>query len=152
MKFLYEDYYRAAFVIPIIILVVVLFIIIENILVFVKVIRLKNQFKIANVFLSVIVTTVFILISAFSLSRSCNLPKDKGSDSITIQSIVQNVTNMPFAEKYNVDGKASYAKYIELDGVKYYCMNADNIQTGTLIEIEYLPESKFILKIDIIEE
>lgn len=151
MKFLYEDYYRTSFLIPLIIIIVVMLIVIENALVLADIIHIKTKFKIANVLLSIIIATFFLLISSFSLSRSYKLPMEKDIDSMTIQSVVQDVTNMPFAEKYFVNNKTSYSKYIKIDGVKYYCMNADNIKPGMTVDIKYLPSSKFILEMEIIE-
>lgn len=152
MSFSYEDYYRTAFVIPIIILIFVFLITVENILVFTNVIQFKKILKIINIVFNSIIILLFSVISICSLSRSYSLAKEKKIDFIITQGVVQNITNMPFAEKYFVNGKATYSQYIQIDDIKYYCMSADNVKVGTLIEIQYLPTSKFILEIKSIEE
>lgn len=152
MSFSYEDYYRTSFVIPIIILVIVLLITVETILIFTNVMQFKMKSKIISALLNSMIIILLSVISICSLSRSYSLAKEKESDSIIIQGVVQEVTNMPFAEKYFVNGKATYSQYIQIDDIKYYCMSADNVKVGTLIEIKYLPTSKFILEIELIEE
>lgn len=150
MQFSYKNYFRSAFVIPLILVIIVLVIIVFDILKLTGIISFGKKLSVDTIIFHCCVIVLLSLYGISKLTRSYSLAKEKETDAVSINGIVQDVTEMPFNDKYYVDGKVVWSQYIVIDNIKYYCMTANNLEKGMSIEIKYLPTSRFVLELEII--
>lgn len=150
MQFSYKDYYKFSFEIPLIILVLVLIDIVFEILRLTNVIPIKMNHSTTTILLHYAIIIVLSLFGAVKLSRSYSLAKEKEVDSISTQGVIQDITKMPFPDKYYhpINRKVVWSQYIVINNIKYYCMTADYVEIGMTVEIKYLPTSKYVLEIE----
>ena len=128
-----------------------LIMIVLEILIDTHVIPLRKKFRpIYLLFYAIAIIPLFI--SCFKFARGYSLAKEKEFDAVSTQGVVQEITKMPFPDKYYLNGKVVWSQYIIIDGIKYYCMTGNYVEIGDSVEIKYLPTSKYILELEISKE
>lgn len=148
MQFSYKDYFKSSFIIPLIVFVIVLILLIFDILRLTKAIPIKMKPTTITILIHCVLIIGLSLFSIVPLSRSYSLVREKETDAVIKQGVVQEIEKMFVPNKYYIDGKVVWSQYIVIDNIKYYCMTADYVEIGMTVEIKYLPTSRYILEIE----
>lgn len=148
MVFPYYDYLNESIKVPIVLFLVVFLILFINLMSGTQDPSRKRKKIISDLgilaFCGIIFLTPFI--------RGFSLQNEKESDAVKAQGTVEEIKGMFLPTMYKWEGKNVFSKYIVINGEKYYCMTGDCVELGERIEFEYLPESKYILRIDKVGE
>lgn len=153
----YAYYFRVNAFVPLSFLLAAVFLVFFTIVpVLFKLFRTsKNRAQnIAYLLLSLPVVFVFVFIVARPLlSGGYRLFFENENDRLTGQGYVQEIIECVNSEhRYNLETGVTEGYNISINQEKYHIMYLDNIQVGDNVYIEYLPNSKFILRIELISD
>ena len=151
----YAYYFRVNALIPL------SFLLVAGALVFFSIIPvLSNLFRsdekrvqsIIYLLLALPVVFVFIYISARPLlSGGYHLFFEDETTRVAKQGYVQEITECANSEhRYNLESGVTEGYNININQETYHIMYLDDIQVGDHVYIEYLPNSKFILSIELL--
>ncbi len=104
---------------------------------------------------------IFVFLSALVLAirrlkYGIYLIKENPNQSLKVYETIENIAIVDryAPHKYKVkiiEDDRIYAHWITISGVNYYLMFRKNLQIGDKVEITYLPKSKIVLEVNIIE-
>ena len=154
MQFEFEQYYRNHFLVPMILSIILLSVLILIILISISRMiqwRAKRKINIEELVKSIIGIAVFAFLlsktSASLLRGGWHLWSETENDAVYTCGIVESIRNDDLMPKYTVDGERCYGAIIVLNNEEYYLMSSSGVDASSLIEITYLPQSRYVLSI-----
>ncbi len=154
MKFNYEEYFRGAFLIPLLAFLLFLYLLIPQIKEIISLIthreRLSKKWAIC-IFFSI--ATVFLLcVQVGRLAHGgLHLVYEKSSASLTVRGEIQKVEHigrMSFPELGSKYGNTQSAGVkITINGIVCTAPSTGSFEVGDVVDVEYLPRSGYVLSI-----
>ncbi len=151
MIFDYNQYRSGSLVTPIIIGMVFL---ILFIIIIIKIMRLpieKDKITIKNI-LVIIIFLLIILDSCLRLRYGIYLLYENKNQFTTISGRIDEIDNVFQSPRYYYNDEPVHASIVTIDGKKLYFMTRGNLKVGDYIEVEYLPKSTFVLKVELLHD
>lgn len=148
MVFPYYDYFNESFKVPILLFLFVFLILFIGLIFKAK----SSSRRWKEIISDLVVLAFFGVLFLPPFVRGFSLQNETEADAVKAQGTVEEIKGMFIPTMYKWEGKNVFSKYIVIDGEKYYCMTGDCVEIGEQIQFEYLPESKYILRIDKVGE
>ena len=151
MTFDYNVYHRQNCIVPLILLA---FVIVWIILIVIPLLKKKKNgsgnTKIRD-FLFILFAIPFLIINSIPLMRGgIHLLYEKESVKIQVSGVIEKTeeTEHFIRLKYDVENNQGYGEAIVVNGIKYYLMTYGDFSEGDQVDLDVLPRSRFVLKIE----
>ncbi len=148
MVFDYNQYYTTTLIhsiikISIVVVLIVIFIIVHGIF--------SKQKGSIFAYLIILYICFSLIISAIgNLKYGIHLIQENEKDYISIIGEIQNIERVKHSSRYYYEGEAvGDASIVTINGEKLYFMTIGDLEIGDYIEVEYLPKSTFVLKVEL---
>ncbi len=152
MTFSFDNYYRTLFVWPLINILVFGFLLITLLYIaYIQLIRSKFSYKKLLIILVVGILMSYIFAQAVQNSN-LQIWKDKDSTPLVIEGVIDDVSKTNDTTKHNYNGEVVWGRVITIDNKEYYIATNGWFNEGDEVTIEYLPNSKVVVSIELVTE
>lgn len=150
MKFSFEYYRNNTFIWPLIGCVVFGLI---SVFILISLIKDKKECFDQKSIIDIIIFVVFVfglVCNAIHLSYGYKIPLDKKEDAVTKEGEVLYISKAFGSPYYKLENINTCGYYINISNEKYYIMYTGELEIGDKVEFEYLPNSKVVLSIEVV--
>ena len=154
-NFEYQEYFTKGCLWSLCFFLICLFFVVFGLLSFIKIYKnaqkthekfLRTYIKALIPFMVMALSFVCIGVINQTLKYGIKLIGEKESDAIEYIGRIEAIEEISLPPRYVHEGDNSLrTAVLKIDGIKYYCMSADDLTSNDTIHIRYLPKSKVIL-------
>jgi hypothetical protein len=139
-------FWQKLFVWPLISITFFIIMLIVDIVLIIRLLKKRKSPKIIGCILSIVFIFSFLILFGQFFRYGLLLTLDK-DEPIMLTGNVEVIVEMPQVIRFgsNDDGSLRRAYQITVNGISFFCLNADHISIGDQITIKYLSKSKIIL-------
>jgi len=154
MKFDYMEYYNKLVLFPLIFVIIGFLMIMVSIIIYFQYPRFQKWFKFSfdRRILLVQVIAASIIMSIGFATMNIKLVFEKESNAVELTGTITDLSSVPNAPRLIYQNDLVHAKFIEVDTAEFYIMYIGDFRVGDEVTIQYLPNSRIVLEININED